>query len=184
MSSSLISHRAFKATLLFLATSITAGCSHDMSDLDNYIAEVKARKSSAIDPIPQMKPYEPFTYTRMNDRSPFEPFTKDLPSTVQSTKMSPNSLQPDLARNREPLEEFPLDGIRLVGTLEIRQQSFALLRDPDGIVHRATYGDHMGQNYGRIVGITDAEVQLEEIVPDGLGGYVKRPALIALSEQE
>ncbi|MGJ8669371.1 MAG: pilus assembly protein PilP [Oceanococcus sp.] len=160
-----------------------SSCARDMSDLQSYIADVKARKSSAIDPIPQMQPYEPYAYSRAEDRSPFEPIAKDEPSTVEAAMVPPNSLRPDLSRNREPLEEFPLDGIRLLGTLEIRQQIFALLSAPDGIVHRATYGDHMGQNFGKIVSISDAQIQLEEIVPDGFGGYVKRMALVALSEE-
>ena len=180
------SHRR-KTHLLFLAALSTAmlnGCARDMNDLQSYIAEVKARKSSAIDPIPQMQPYQPYTYSQSAERSPFEPIAKDEPLTVESSPVPSNTLRPDLARNREPLEEFPLDGIRLLGTLEIRQQIYALLSAPDGIVHRATYGDHMGQNYGKIVGISDVQIQLEEIVPDGFGGYVKRSALVALSEED
>lgn len=179
--------KTFSTRLIWALAGVSlllTGCSHDMSDLRNYIDEVKARKSSTIDPIPQMRPYEPFSYSQTGERSPFEPIGQDESSTVSATTVPPNTLRPDLTRNREPLEEFPLDGIRLRGTLEIRQQIFALLSAPDGIVHRATYGDHMGQNFGKIVGISDAQVQLEEIVPDGLGGYVKRTALVSLSEEE
>lgn len=163
---------------------LIGGCSHDMSDLTNFVESVKARPGKGVDPVPQMRPYQPFTYARADARSPFEPIDRFEQSVTESVEASPNGLQPDLARNREPLEEFPLDGIRLLGTLEIRQQTFALLNAPDGIVHRATYGDHMGQNFGKIIGINDAEVQLEEIVPDGLGGYKKRIAVVAISETE
>lgn len=170
--------------LLAIAVSVAlSGCSRDMSDLDNYIADVKARKAGPIDPIPQMTPYEPFAYSRRGERSPFEPFDQDEPAQLAANNLPLNTLRPDLTRNKEPLEEFPLDGIRLLGTLEIRQQTYALLSAPDGIVHRATYGDHLGQNYGKIVKITDAQIQLEEIVPDGFGGYVKRPAVVAISDE-
>lgn len=172
-----------RGALLSMALLLGA-CARDMSDLRGYIDDIKARPGGAIDPIPQMQPYQPFTYTQAAARSPFEPFESDEPATVEAALVPANTLRPDLTRNREPLEEFPLDGLRLLGTLEIRQQIFALVSAPDGIVHRATYGDHMGQNFGKIVGITDAEVQLEEIVPDGFGGYVKRTAIVALSEQE
>ena len=168
---------------LSLFAIVLSGCARDMSDLQTYVAEVKARKSTAIDPIPQMQPYEPYTYSRSGERSPFQPIAKDEPATIEAASVPPNTLRPDLARNREPLEEFPLDGLRLLGTLEIRQQIYALVSAPDGIVHRTTYGDHMGQNFGKVVSISDAQVQLEEIVPNGFGGYIKRMALVALSEE-
>ena len=178
------SKKHLAAPLAAVALSLAlGGCARDMSDLDNYIAEVKARKAGPIDPIPQMTPYEPFAYTRHGERSPFEPFDQDEPAQLATNNLPLNTLRPDLTRNKEPLEQFPLDGIRLLGTLEIRQQTFALLGAPDGIVHRATYGDHLGQNYGKIVKITDAQIQLEEIVPDGFGGYVKRPAVVAISDE-
>lgn len=174
--------QALPLTLLTASLAV-GGCARDMSDLDAYIADVKARKAGPIDPIPQMTPYEPFAYSRHGERTPFEPFDQDEPEQLAANNLPLNTLRPDLTRNKEPLEEFPLDGIRLMGTLEIRQQTYALLSAPDGIVHRATYGDHLGQNYGKIVKITDAQIQLEEIVPDGFGGYVKRPAVVAISDE-
>lgn len=167
---------------LLLGTLMT-GCSEDMSDLDQYISEVKARPAPPLDPIPQMKPYEPFIYSRHNQPSPFTSFTQNQPEALAATGAITGGLRPDFSRNREPLEEFPLDGIRMLGTLDFRQQRFALLSAPDGVVHRATHGDHLGQNFGKIVAISDTEVRLEEIVPDGLGGYVKRPAVVAISEE-
>ena len=170
--------------LALLAGSLgLGGCSRDMSDLEQYVAEVKQRQPGPIDPIPQMKPYEPFTYTRHTDPSPFESFAQEDQEVLAEKVRKSSGLSPDFTRNREPLEEFPLDGIRMLGTLDFRQQRFALLSAPDGVVHRATYGDHMGQNFGKIVQISETEVVLEEIVPDGFGGYVKRPAKVAISEE-
>lgn len=181
----ILSPRHVKPTLaLILLSLVLTGCSRSMDDLRAYISNVKARTSSSIDPIPQMRPYEPFVYSQTGERSPFEPIGRDDSSSSSATTIPPNTLQPDLTRNSEPLEEFPLDALRLRGTLEIRQQIYALISAPDGIVHRATYGDHMGQNFGKIVGISDAQVQLEEIVADGLGGYIKRTALVSISEEE
>ncbi len=177
---------AWRVLLLtsLLSTSLLSGCSRDMDDLNAYIAQIKSRPASTIDPIPQMKPYEPFAYSRRDARSPFAPLSRDEPSDLANNQVPENTLRPDFARNREPLEAFPLDGLRLLGTLEIRQNTYALLSAPDGIVHRATYGDHMGKNFGKIVKISDAEIQLEEIVPDGFGGYVKRAAVVAISENQ
>ncbi|HET8699122.1 MAG TPA: pilus assembly protein PilP, partial [Gammaproteobacteria bacterium] len=83
---------------------------------------------------------------------------------------------------RELLEQFPLDSLTMVGTLSDQRASFALVQSADGLVHRVTVGNHMGQNYGRIVSISDTEIKLVEIVSDGLGGYLERPASVALSD--
>ena len=155
-----------------------AGCSRDNSDLRDYIAEVKARKSSVVEPLPQIRQYEPFEYISTDRRDPFTPVVQEAPSGPTPE----NSLRPNENRNREALEEFPLDGLRMVGTLSTDQATFALVRAPDGIVHRVSLGNYMGQNYGKITSITEAEVTLEEIIPDGFGGYMKRSASIALSE--
>lgn len=175
-----IHHTALVALVASVALS---GCGRDMSDLEQYIGEVNARSAPPLDPIPQMKPYEPFIYARHDQPSPFTSLTQDEPEALASAAQTTGGLKPDFSRNREPLEEFPLDGIRMLGTLDFRQQRFALLSAPDGVVHRATHGDHLGQNFGKIVAISDTEVRLEEIVPDGLGGYMKRPATVAISEE-
>ncbi len=175
--------RRFLVVLLGCSLAGLTGCSRDMSDLDQYVAEIKARPPGPIDPIPQMAPYEPFAYSQHENPSPFQSFVQEDKKVLAEQNRSTSTLQPDFSRNREPLEEFPLDGIRMLGTLDFRQQRFALLSAPDGVVHRATHGDHMGQNFGKIVQITESEVRLEEIVPDGLGGYVKRPAIVAISEK-
>jgi hypothetical protein len=85
----------------------------------------------------------------------------------------------DPRRNREPLEEFPLDSLRLVGTLSLRGQQFALIKDPTAVVHRVTLGNYLGQNYGKITTIAESEIALREIVPDGFGGFIERPATVA-----
>ena len=91
----------------------------------------------------------------------------------------PNAVDgPDRNRPREFLEQFPLDTLRMVGTLADRRASFGLVQTTDGLVHRVAVGNHMGQNYGRIVAISDSEIQLVEIISDGLGGYLERPAAI------
>ena len=172
--------RFARLTTLTATALLLAGCSNDMSDLEQYVAEIKARKSSNVEPLPQIRQYEPFEYVGIGRRDPFEPQGPTGP--VAGAASPENALRPDLNRNREPLEEFPLDGLRMVGTLRTPSGIFALIREPEGIVHRVSYGNYLGQNYGKIVDISEAEVSLEEIIPDGFGGYMKRPASIALSE--
>lgn len=170
--------RTYAALAGLLALALLTGCDGDMSDLRDYVAQVKARKSSDIEPIPQIKAYEPYTYVLSNLRDPFVPLTPANSGPERST----STLSPNLNRNREPLEEFPLDSIRMAGTFRIAGSTYALVKAPDGIVHRVRTGDHMGQNFGRILAIEDTEVRMVEIVPDGLGGYMQRSASIAISE--
>lgn len=171
----------FRLTFAIALAALVAGCGGgDMSDLENYVAEVKSRKSSDIDPIPDIRPYEPYTYVPADRR---EPFTPMLPSSEREEGGSMSDIRPDTNRPRETLEQYPLDSLRMKGTLSVGGALYALIQDPEGIVHRVTLGNHMGQNYGEITAITPSEVQMIEIVPDGLGGYMKRSADIALSEE-
>lgn len=154
-----------------------AGCSKDNSDLDSYFAEVKARKSTDIEIVPQMRPYERFTYVGSGRRSPFDNAETEI------ARLKPNNgLAPDLQRTREPLEEFPLDALNLLGVLGYGEKRWALVRSADGIVHRVAVGQHLGRNSGRVTAISERRVDIKEIVPDGLGGWMQRDAWIAQSE--
>ena len=152
-----------------------AGCSRSMSDLDQYIAEVNARPGGAIEPLPEIKTYEVVAYQRGEARSPFVP---DLPSAGPDD----DGVRPDADRKREFLEGFPLDTLRMVGTLYQDGQLFGLVQTSDRLIHRVVVGNYLGQNDGRIISITDSSIQLVEIIPDGLGGYTERAASIGLGE--
>jgi type IV pilus assembly protein PilP len=160
---------------------LAAGCAQDMGDLEEYALEVKSRTSKNIEPIPQPKPYEPFTYEPAERRDPFLPILQSRDSALAAAGGA-GTIRPDLNRPKEPLEEFPLDALRMVGTITMQQRAFALIRAPDAVVHRVSVGDHVGQNYGKITGISETEVVLMEIIPDGLGGYIQRPASVALTQ--
>lgn len=167
---------------LVLVGSALSACAPERDNLEAYITEVKSRKSTDVEPVPQVLVYEPFRYAQFDEPDPFEPFESGAAGPIQT--QSTSALSPDFDRNREPLESFPLEGLRMRGTLEFRGQRYALIQAPDGIVHRVQTGNYMGQNYGRVVEIGAAEIVLEEIVPDGLGGYVKRDATVALRGEE
>jgi len=166
--------RAVSLCMLAIAA-LCAGCGSGETDLDRYIAEVKARQSKDIEPIPQIKPYQPFEYVAAARRDPFV-FAE---RTESSASGGP---RPDLRRNKEPLEEYPLDALRMVGTITTSQGTFALIRAPDAVVHRVAVRNHLGQNYGEIVAISESEVSLLELVPDGFGGWMQRQASLALSQ--
>lgn len=164
--------------LLSAACLLLAGCSNDMSDLENYAQEVRARKSGKIDPIPEITPYEAYVYQQAGRRDPF--LGLKFFTAIQSAS---GGVQPDLARRKEPLEEFPLDSLAMVGTISKDATLYALVRAGNGVIHRVTLGNHMGQNFGRIVGIDENEVTLLEIIPDGFGGYMEQDAVLAMGEE-
>lgn len=178
-----VSDRSIKRSKLLILVSILAlslsACGGDMRDLEVYIDEVKGRKGQRPGPLPEIKPYETFTYVADTEglRSPFEP---DVPAGATG---GPGSIgpSPDPGRSREYLEEFPLDSFDMVGTLSMSGSSYGLLRAQDGIVHRVLPGNYIGQNDGKITSITDSEIQLVEIVSNGIGGYIEREVAIALA---
>jgi type IV pilus assembly protein PilP len=150
-----------------------SGCGGDMDDLAMYINEVKARQGGRIEPLPQIKPYETFTYNSESKRSPFLPDSKIL-------NPGPTGPKPIINRNKEYLEQFPLDTLAMVGTLETEGDNFGLVQTKDGLVHRVLPGNYIGQNDGRITAISDAEIEVEELVSNGIGNFFKRSAAIGL----
>jgi type IV pilus assembly protein PilP len=165
--------------IVVLAAALLGACTGGMDDLEQYVKEVKARPGGRIDPLPEIKPYESFAYDASTLRSPFMP---DVPVAAEAGAGS-GGVRPDTNRNREFLEQFPLDTLRMVGTLEAAGAFFGLVQDKDGLVHRVLPGNHLGQNDGKILRITPSTIELIEIVPDGLGGYFERPAAVALDSK-
>jgi type IV pilus assembly protein PilP len=149
-----------------------AGCTSADSDLQQFIQQTEQQPGGRVEPLPEVKPYETYVYSDQGLRSPFVP----------SQPGGFNSVRPNSKRPREFLEQFSLDTLRMVGTLDIGGTTYGLVQTKDGIVHRVTVGNYMGQNDGRITAITPSSIELTEIVPDGLGGYMKRPAALGLSQ--
>ncbi|ROR34122.1 pilus assembly protein PilP [Inmirania thermothiophila] len=170
------------AGVLAAAAVLAAGCAPraDVADLERYVAEVRARPGGRIEPLPEVRPYETFAYRPEGLRDPFEPTVsrREPPAQVQAS--AGGGLQPDFNRPRELLEQYPLDALRMVGTLEQGGRTWALVRAPDGTLHRVTVGNHLGQNFGEIVEVSEERVQVREIVPDGLGGWQERMAALSL----
>jgi type IV pilus assembly protein PilP len=155
-----------------------AACGSDQRELQAYIDQVKARPGQPIPPLPEVRPAPSFTYV-VNDRR--SPFVADTPQLRVSD--NPNaSGGPDLNRPREFLEQVPLDSLTMVGRLRNNRGDYGLIQDSDGLVHRVTIGNFLGQNFGRITSISDSEIQLVELVNDGLGGWLQRPAAISLND--
>jgi type IV pilus assembly protein PilP len=164
-----------------LAGSLAACSGSNTEDLRTYVEEVKSRQHASIEPLPEFAPFETHLYQASNDRDPFTPPVYATPDS-QVAASSNNGISPEFDRPREPLESEPLDSLRMVGTLERQGSSWALIRMSDSTIHRVKPGNYVGQNHGKIVEISESEVEVSEIVPDGLGGWMERQAALALSE--
>jgi type IV pilus assembly protein PilP len=162
-----------RLAVLALLAAMLAGCSGRDSDLDHFIDATKKEPGGRVEPLPEVKPYEAYSYTDQDMRSPFVPGG----SGGQNA-----GLRPDSKRNREFLEQFSLDTLKMVGTLNLGANRFGLVATKDGRVHRVVVGEHIGTNDGKITDITPSKIALVEIIPDGLGGYIERPAALGLNE--
>jgi len=156
-----------------LCAAVLAGCSGRDADLASFIEATKKEPGGRVEPLPEVKPYDSYVYSSSALRSPFVP---------GGSHGAANGPRPESDRNREFLEQFSLDTLKMVGTLKLNGQNYGLVRVADGRVQRVLVGNHLGQNDGRITEIVANKISLIELVPDGLGGYIERPAALALNE--
>ena len=176
--STTVKTRSSVSGLALLARSdaiVTARRIIDMDELQGIVDEINNAPVTGVEPLPEVKPYETFNYAAVDQRSPFEPGLSALSN-------APNAIRPDQNRPREFLEQFSLDTLRMVGTVRLKGKLFGLVQTRDGLVHRVLAGNHLGQSDGRITAIDEGKISLIEIVPDGMGGFIERPAALALSE--
>lgn len=164
--------------LVALVSGLAACGSDSFRDLDEFMADKKARPGGVIQPIPPFKAYSSFAYSAAGLRSPFEQPVE----VVEVAGVIPgSSVRPDPNRAREFLEQFPMDSLNMVGSVTIAGQQWALVRDSEGGVHRVRPGNFMGRNHGRIVELSDSYIAVVEIVPSGgVDGWVERPRKVQL----
>ena len=164
------------------AALLLQGCAKSESELNDYIREVKQRPGGPLPPLPTMKVFPPFEYAAQDLRDPFAKVAGDQEEEAQVATATTGGLAPDPNRRKEELESYPLDALDMVGTLGADVDMAALVKDPTGVIHRVRPNNYLGQNDGKITEITPSKISLVEIVPDGLGGYIERPASLALTD--
>lgn len=154
-----------------------------MNDLDKYFAEAKLIPPQQIEPLPEINSPEVFLYEAEALR---DPFSNDLQLLEEQIKEAQNVVEgegPDLTRRKQILENYPLDSLYMAGTYEQDDSFWGLIEDPEGVIHRISLSDFIGQNYGEIINISEDQIDVSEWVSDGLGGWTKRKASIALREE-
>lgn len=167
---------------------LTACVDQEMTDLKQYVAEIKAEKKVALLPMPAFPTETIVPYEGGNFRSPFEDFDKDkkdladAAANANANTLPPGCIRPDTYRNKEPLEGFPLDSLTMVGTLQEGNNMWALIADPQKIVHMVKVNNYVGQNYGKITNILENKIDLIELYSDEIGCFFERSAAIVMKE--
>ncbi len=162
---------------LGLAALLAACGGESHQDLRTWMQEQGKGVKGKLDPLPQVKPYEPFAYNAFDLPDPFKP------RKIEPMKGA-SKLAPDLSRRKEPLEAFPLESLQMVGTLQRGKTTYALVRTTEKDVYQIKVGNYMGQNFGVVVDINDGEIRLKELVQDGAGDWTERSSTIQLAETD
>lgn len=170
---------AVRALFILAIPFVLAACGSDkFEDLQDYIKQVQARPGAGIPPLPDVKPHERFVYDDQHLRDPFKPAAKAVAANTNSN----SKLRPNISRNREALEQFALDTLKMVGSLNRGPDKWAIVKTTEGTIYKVKVGNHIGKNFGEITRITDKQVEITEIVSDGLGGWLERKATLKISQ--
>ena len=152
---------------------ILTACAGGNSDLQKWSAEVKARPAPSLPPLPVMQQFETFEYAAQNLRDPF---------SEEFNGVNSSGPRPDPGRRKQTLEQFPLDSLDMVGTLGRGPGMVALVMAPDKVTYRVQPNIYMGQSDGRVTAVYEDRIEMIELVPDGAGGWLERPATISLED--
>ncbi|MBS0569308.1 MAG: pilus assembly protein PilP [Proteobacteria bacterium] len=167
-----------RALMLAATLAAIAGCTGGKNDLQQWVAQEKAKKGTPVAPLPVLKTFETFVYQDQDKRDPFGPSLEEQ----REAQASANGPMPD-KHPREQLESYPLDSLKMVGTIGTGTTIEGLIKDPDGVIHRVHVNNYMGQNNGKITAVAEDHIDLVELIPNGSGGWMKRQASVALGEK-
>ncbi len=168
-----------RIVISLLVCGALASCGGEQySDLRQFVKDSESLPHGRIPPLPDVKPYEPFTYDAYNLVDPFKPRKIEPPKTATG-----GGIQPDVTRRKEPLEAYPLENLRMVGTLQQNKATYALVKSPDNNLFRVKSGNYLGQNFGLITEISESSIKLKEIVQDSGGDWTERISTLTLTEE-
>ena len=170
-------HRILIITFSCLAF---AGCSGEQhSDLRQFVKDSDNLPRGRIPPLPEVQPYEPFAYNAYDLTDPFKPRAIQPP---KPSAVAGGIRPPDPNRRKEPLESYPLENLKMVGTLQQKKEIYALVRTPDNRLFRVRPGNFLGQNFGRITDISESSIKLKELVQDSGGEWKEEDRALLMQE--
>jgi type IV pilus assembly protein PilP len=169
-------------TLVAAAVALVAGCSgEEHSDLKQELNQLTKDLRGRVDPLPQVKPYEPVPYTAEGQIDPFRPERIEVAAARGAAPAATTLIEEQRKRPPEPLEAYPLESIQMLGTITQKNETFALVKAGPNL-YRVRKGNYMGQNFGVITGIDEAQISLKELVQDSTGDWVERMSALQLVE--
>jgi type IV pilus assembly protein PilP len=165
-----------------LAIALAAGCGgEEHGDLKEELNQLTKDLRGRVEPLPQVKPYEPVPYTAEGQIDPFRPERIEVAQAGRAASASTALIEEQKRRPPEPLEAFPLESITMLGTITQHQETFALVKAGPNL-YRVKKGNYMGQNFGVITAIDEAQINLKELVQDSTGDWVERMSSLQLVE--
>jgi type IV pilus assembly protein PilP len=171
---------ARRLTLLLILA--LAGCGgEEHSDLKEELQQLTKDLRGRVEPLPQVKPYEPVPYTAEGQIDPFRTERIEVAAAGRAASASTALIEEQKKRPPEPLEAFPLESIQMLGTITQNQETFALVKAGPNL-YRVKKGNYMGQNFGVITAIDEAQISLKELVQDSTGDWVERVSSLQLVE--
>ena len=162
-----------------LALSACGG--EQFGDLKKELQDMTKDLRGRVDPLPQVRPYEPVAYQAENEIDPFRPGRIEVAVAPGGAAAAASGRSPDMDRPKEPLEAFPLESIQMVGSLTQGRETFALVKAGPNL-YRVRKGNYMGQNFGVITGIDESQISLKELIQEGSGEWVERSSSLQLQE--
>lgn len=172
-------NRSWPLLAMLLALGLSA-CSADHEELQTWMDQERQNVRPSVQPLSPPQKFNPQAYAGMEGVEPFS--QQKLAGALKQEARQPNSaVAAELNRRKEPLEAFPLDAMTMVGSVQKKGLPFALLK-VDGLLYQVKAGDYIGQNYGKILKVTETEVSLREIVQDAAGEWIERPTTLQLQE--
>ncbi|TAK77436.1 MAG: pilus assembly protein PilP [Aquabacterium sp.] len=165
---------------LVACAGVLAGCSSQQEELDSWMQQQKREVRPSVQPLIPPKKFLPQQYVEADGVEPFS--QQKLSVALKQEAKEPNSLlAAEMNRRKEPLEAYPIDSMTMVGSVGKRGALYALLK-VDNLLYQVKQGDYLGQNYGKVVKITETEVSLREIVQDAAGEWIERQTSLQLVE--
>ena len=175
------SARGRSAALLVACVAVLSACAADQDELQQWMEQQKREVKPNVEPLSPPKKFNPQPYAALGAVEPFS--TQKLTVALKQEARQPNSLlAAEINRRKEPLEAYPVDSMAMVGSVNRNGQPYALLK-VDNLLYQVKQGDYLGQNYGKIIKISETDVAYREIVQDAAGEWIERNSALQLQEK-